>query len=269
MGGLQIQLKYPSMLSGLVQTSVLTLQIYLIIHSVSTKDRRRYFSKKSIPVTRSPLSFSMSPRLPSLPPHVPGMMALGAYRPDVYVQMAALADNLLRSSHPESNLVPSDREMIASYVSSLNNCKYCATVHGAVAAAHLSSADVGTTGQEHQITEKSAEEMVNSICIECNDNAGGVEASPKLRKLLQIASQVRESGQNITPEAIAEAKQAGATDMDIHDTVLITALFCMWNRYVDGLTGDMLGDVGRLKEGGRMIAKMGYSPPKDGVADGP
>jgi AhpD family alkylhydroperoxidase len=212
----------------------------------------------------------MAPRLPSLPPHVPGMMALGAYRPDVYAQMAALADNMLRTSHPESTLVPSEREMIASYVSSLNDCKYCATIHGAVAAAHACGSKAETTRQEHQFTQATAEKMVNSICIERNGEDGeNDEASPKLRQLLRIAAQVRGSGQNITQEAIDEAKGCGATDMDIHDTVLIAALFCMFNRYVDGLTGDELGDVEQLKGGGRMIAERGYAMKPDAATETP
>jgi AhpD family alkylhydroperoxidase len=219
-----------------------------------------YFLEKAYSGDSRSLSSRMSPRLPSLPPHLPGMMALGAYRPDIYAKMGALADSMLRTGHPESTLVPSEREMIASYVSSLNNCKYCATVHGAVAAAHMCTANTESTGGEGQITEKTAEEMVNTICIKGDVDASEVEASPKLKRLLQVAAQVRESGQKITPEAIAEAKKAGATDMDIHDTVLIAALFCMWNRYVDGLTGDVLGDIDQLKGGGRMLAEHGYAP---------
>jgi AhpD family alkylhydroperoxidase len=195
------------------------------------------------------------------------MLALGAYRPDVYAQMAALANNMLRTGHAESSLVPSEREMIASYVSALNNCTYCATVHGAVAAAHMCTTEVDS-GQAGQTTKAMAEEMVRSICTERNGGVGEIEASPKLKQLLQIAAQVRESGQNITPEAIAKAKESGATDMDIHDTVLIAALFCMFNRYVDGLTGDVLGNIDQLKEGGQAIAARGYAAKKDAVAGG-
>jgi hypothetical protein len=39
----------------------------------------------------------------------------------------------------------------------------------------------------------------------------------------------------VTPEQIAPAPEAGASDKEIHDTVLIAASFCMLNRYVDGL----------------------------------
>jgi AhpD family alkylhydroperoxidase len=200
----------------------------------------------------------MSPRLPSLPPNLPGMIALGAYRPDVAAQTAALADNMLRTGHPESTLIPSEREMIATYISSLNSCEYCTTIHGAVAAAHLCKPNTNSAAhKQHQITPAKAEELVDSISKRDGDVSDS-ESSPKLKALLQIAAQVRESGHNITAEAIAKAKEYGATDMDIHDTVLIASLFCMFNRYVDGLTGQMGGNTEHLKAGGPVIAEGGY-----------
>src|SRR5688500_20024209 len=57
----------------------------------------------------------------------------------------------------------------------------------------------------------------------------------KMKALLTIAAMVRESGKSVTAEAITKAKTEGATDIEIHDTVLIAALFCLYNRYVDGL----------------------------------
>jgi alkylhydroperoxidase/carboxymuconolactone decarboxylase family protein YurZ len=59
--------------------------------------------------------------------------------------------------------------------------------------------------------------------------------SEKLKALLSIAGSVQKGGKHVTPEQIEKAKTLGATDMEIHDTVLIAAAFCMFNRYVDGL----------------------------------
>jgi hypothetical protein len=56
-----------------------------------------------------------------------------------------------------------------------------------------------------------------------------------MKALLTVAKQVQKSGKAVTTEIIERAKKAGATDMEIHDTVLIAALFCLYNRYVDGL----------------------------------
>jgi alkylhydroperoxidase/carboxymuconolactone decarboxylase family protein YurZ len=59
--------------------------------------------------------------------------------------------------------------------------------------------------------------------------------SDKLKALLAIAASVQKSGKHVTSEQISKAREVGATDREIHDTVLIAAAFCMFNRYVDGL----------------------------------
>ena len=56
-----------------------------------------------------------------------------------------------------------------------------------------------------------------------------------MKALLEIAALVQAGGKMVTPVAIDTARAAGATDVEIHDTVLIAALFCLYNRYVDGL----------------------------------
>jgi alkylhydroperoxidase/carboxymuconolactone decarboxylase family protein YurZ len=59
--------------------------------------------------------------------------------------------------------------------------------------------------------------------------------SAKLKALLVIAGKVQQGGTQVTPADVAQARAAGATDVEVHDTVLIAAAFCMFNRYVDGL----------------------------------
>jgi alkylhydroperoxidase family enzyme len=66
-------------------------------------------------------------------------------------------------------------------------------------------------------------------------DADTAAVSDKLRALLRIAAAVREDGRKVTPDLVAAARTEGATDVEIHDTVLIAAAFCMFNRYVDGL----------------------------------
>ena len=73
--------------------------------------------------------------------------------------------------------------------------------------------------------------QVQQVCA----HVAGAEVSDKMKALLEIASAVQESGQKVTSEHVAAAREAGATDIEIHDTVLIAAAFCMYNRYVDGL----------------------------------
>jgi len=59
--------------------------------------------------------------------------------------------------------------------------------------------------------------------------------SKKMKTLLPIAAAVQISGKKVEQDHINNAREAGATDMEIHDTVLIAAAFSMFNRYVDGL----------------------------------
>ena len=59
--------------------------------------------------------------------------------------------------------------------------------------------------------------------------------SAKLKALLRIAASVQRGGRNVSSADVAAARAEGATDLEIHDTVLIAAVFCMANRYVDGL----------------------------------
>jgi uncharacterized peroxidase-related enzyme len=86
--------------------------------------------------------------------------------------------------------------------------------------------------------------------------------SAKLKALLSVAGKVQESGKNVTPEDISRARQEGATDLEIHDTVLLAAAFCMYNRYVDGLaTYTPTQNPGLHDEMGARIAEQGYLAP--------
>ncbi len=54
--------------------------------------------------------------------------------------------------------------------------------------------------------------------------------SAKMRALLAIAAKVQRGGRIVTDDDVAAARAEGATDLEIHDTVLIAAVFCMANR---------------------------------------
>jgi len=138
-------------------------------------------------------------------PDLPGIVGLLVRYPRTAGSLNGLADALLRGPSP---LTPGERETIAAYVSSRNECGFCAETHGAVAR-HL-------LHQEGQ-TETQA------------------RADPKMRALLAIAEKVRVDGRSVSTDDIGLAREHGADDKAIHDTVLIAAAFCMFNRYVDGL----------------------------------
>ncbi|MBS1504473.1 MAG: peroxidase-related enzyme [Bacteroidetes bacterium] len=143
---------------------------------------------------------------------LPGIVGLLTYRPETGKPLTELAEVLLRGS---SSLSSGEREIIAASVSYWNKCHFCHTSHAAAAAAHL-KAGIG-------------------LIDEIKAGLPNTEVSEKLRALLHIAHQVQRGGKEVTDEDIAHARSLGATDLEIHDTVLIAAAFCMFNRYVDGL----------------------------------
>ncbi|HEX4088164.1 MAG TPA: carboxymuconolactone decarboxylase family protein, partial [Trebonia sp.] len=134
-----------------------------------------------------------------------------------------LAQVLLRG---DSTLTAGERELIAAYVSRQNECEYCAGSHGATAAALL-------PGGGEQVAAVLAGAAGDAAVLD--GEAGDASVSAKLRALLDIAALVRVDGRLVSAEAVAAARAEGATDLEIHDTVLIAAAFCMFNRYVDGL----------------------------------
>ncbi len=144
---------------------------------------------------------------------LPGIRGLMAYRPETEAPLNALAEVLLRSDN--NTLARGERELIGAYVSYLNDCFFCQNVHGALAGHYLECDIQQIDGIKHDFKSSSL--------------------SDKMKALLSIAGSVQKGGKQVTDLQIEEARNNGATDKEIHDTVLIAAAFCMFNRYVDGL----------------------------------
>jgi uncharacterized peroxidase-related enzyme len=168
-------------------------------------------------------------------PNLPGIRGPMAFRPETSKPLNELVEVLLR--HP-STLTPGERELIAAYVSSQNNCHYCHSIHGAIAAAHLNG----------------DEDLVQ--CVKQDFHSADI--SPKMKALLTIAGKVQQDGKKVTASDVQAARDEGATDLEIHDTVLIAAAFCMYNRYVDGLATVQPQDPSLYRERGKMVARDGY-----------
>ena len=77
---------------------------------------------------------------------------------------------------------------------------------------------------------------------------------------MEFAGKVQKGGKNVLPEDVERARRQGATDQEIHDTVLIAAAFCMYNRYVDGLATWAPTDLSGYRERARRVTAEGYSP---------
>src|SRR5690349_20713582 len=173
----------------------------------------------------------------TLPSGVPGISGLMQAYPETAVHLRGLANVLLRGT---SSLTPGEREIIAAYVSSGNECAFCMRSHAAVARHHLGD----------------KREVVDAVL---SGNAGSV-VSPKLSALLTIAEKVRRSEREVTAEDIARAREHGADDQAIHDTILIAAAFSMYNRYVDGLGTWTPDDQAMYDIMGARLATHGYEP---------
>jgi uncharacterized peroxidase-related enzyme len=166
----------------------------------------------------------------------PGITGLLMFRRETAKPLTELAEVLLRGPH---SLEPGERELIAAYVSGLNDCKYCYASHSASATAQL---DADAT-------------LIDQVL----DDLDSAPVSAKLRALLRIAGCVRDDGRKVTAELVAAARAEGATDLEIHDTVLIAAAFSMYNRYVDGL-GTLAPDSPDMyAEATKRVLEFGYT----------
>lgn len=180
------------------------------------------------------------PHLP-LTPNVPGIRSLVLYRPDTGKPLYELAQILLRH---ESPLSPAERELIAAYVSALNECTFCSCSHAAAA----------------RFLYQEAGKTVDLVLRDYQH----APISGKLKALLTIAGKVQADARTVSPNDVDLARENGAIDRDIHDTVLIAATFCMFNRYVDGLATitPAVDDQSTWEAMGEHMGTLGYVPPK-------
>lgn len=171
----------------------------------------------------------------ALPEGLPGITGAFAFRPEAAVHLRALADLLLRGPN---TLTPGERELIATYVSHRNECRFCRASHRAAAAHHL--------GGDYALVDEACE------------RPDAAPISPKLAALLAIAARVQVSGREVSADDVARARAVGASDLEIHDTVLIAAAFSMFNRYVDGLATWAPDDEAAYDAMGQRMAHDGY-----------
>jgi len=167
--------------------------------------------------------------------HLPGITGLLEYRQDTAKPIRELTQLLLRG---ESSLTEGERELIATVVSSRNECRFCTAAHTAAASVLLG--------------EESTVEVVKR-------NIDTAPVSEKMKTLLRIAAKVQVSGKAVMPEDVAAAREQGATDIEIHDTVLIAALFSLYNRYVDGLATVTPADPAFYQGLGLRLKNNGYN----------
>lgn len=172
----------------------------------------------------------------SLPEGVPGIRGLMTAYPETQAPLCDLAEVLLRGP---SSLTPGERETIAAYVSRGNGCRFCCETHAAAARAHL--------GEQRELVDQVLADIATA------------PVTPKMKALLALAEKVRRDGRLVQPADVEAAKAEGADDKAIHDTVLIAAAFCMFNRYVDGLGTSLPEDPADYEASGVRLAEAGYT----------
>jgi uncharacterized peroxidase-related enzyme len=168
--------------------------------------------------------------------NLPGITGLLDYRKDTALPIRELTQILLRGP---STLSEGERELIATVVSHGNECAFCT-------AAHTSAADLLLDD--------------NSIAHNAKHDPDAAAVSEKMKALLNIARAVQKSGKLVTTQLVQEARSQGATDLELHDTVLIAALFSLYNRYVDGLASVTPADPAFYNRLGNILKEKGYLP---------
>ena len=111
----------------------------------------------------------------NLPAGLQGIRSAMAVRPETAKPRTKLEEALL---HAPSPLLQGHRELIATNVSYLNDCYFCQTVHGSIAAACLDD--------NYELVERVKAEFEMA------------EISGKLKALLVIAAMVQKGGKHVT-----------------------------------------------------------------------
>lgn len=171
----------------------------------------------------------------SLPDGLPGISGPLTKYPETAKHLRGLAETLLRGP---SSLTSAERELIATYVSSKNDCNFCMNSHAAIAKSLY--------GDDRSLVDQTISDFQQS------------DLTDKMKALLVIAGKVQQGGRRVTEEDVAAARAAGADDKAIHDTVLTAAAFCMFNRYVDGLATWTPDDPAMYEQAGALRAEKGY-----------
>lgn len=166
----------------------------------------------------------------------PGILGLLNTYPETGQILSTLTHQLLCG---ESSLSSAERELIAAIVSRVNECTFCAQAHASVA---------------DNLLAKDQDSIVEEVISKQNYSL----LSEKMQSLIELALAVQKGGKFVEQSHIDRARAVGADDKTIHDTVLISAAFCMFNRYVDGLGTWTPENLDIYKSIGQTLASNGY-----------
>jgi uncharacterized peroxidase-related enzyme len=170
--------------------------------------------------------------LPSLPEDAKLLDVFRAY-PDTARPLIDYHQALMRG---ESPLSEAQRELIAAYVSGLNACDYCHSIHQTTAQAF--GVDTG---------------LLTALLADLET----ANIDEPMRTLLRYVGKLTTDPAKVTPTDAQHVLAAGWDERALHDAVSVCALFNFMNRFVDGLGITADPDYANLS--GNRLAEGGYA----------
>ncbi len=162
-----------------------------------------------------------------------GLLQIFQAFPETARRLLEYHDVLLRGDSPFS---PAERELIAAFVSGLNNCEYCRAVHSQTAVAL--GIDAETIAH---IFSNSLDEHVDL----------------RMQPVLTFVRKLTLSAGKITAADVDPLFAAGWNDRAVHDASAICGLFNLMNRLVNGL--GVKAPEGYVKLAAQRLADDGYT----------
>ena len=143
-------------------------------------------------------------------PQVPGILQCFATHPPLLEHMMGLARTMLFT---EGALGRKNKELLATFVSSRNQCAYCADSHGSSLLVNGGSPDL------------------LSAALTCDLHSTSIDAHQAA--LLHFVQKVTDDSQHINPADIETLRAHHFTDLQIAETIHLAALFACFNRVVN------------------------------------
>lgn len=161
--------------------------------------------------------------------------------PDI-LKMSPAAGKALMELHEAIMRAPSalsegERELIAAYVSGVNDCRYCHGVHA-------------ETAKAYGISAAAVDGMFDSLDV--------AEIDDRLKPILRLARKLTESPASLTESDTSAVFEAGWDEKALHDAIMVVCCFNFMNRLLEG--HGVHGNEAIFKQRGPMLKQYGYLP---------
>jgi uncharacterized peroxidase-related enzyme len=151
---------------------------------------------------------------------VPEIYKAMSLRPDLMERVADLTD---RAHFTDGSLDRRTKELIATYVSSLNSCRYCLVSH---------MENLKDAGREAGPTRSAATRVRQAVSVARQD-LDAARLSPKERALLAFVKTLTLSPAKVSDDQIRSLRRAGWRDEQIFEAAFETSLFAFFNRMAE------------------------------------